>query len=189
MSQNNEQAEAYRLAAWLTEGAFYKMKLGDVESAGRELRRQHEEIKTLRAALAAQATQPHDLQKRLADLHLYEEIGEHYAKCNPGPENLRDWVAERMNQPAQAGPSEPVAIVGVASGIQSIGWIGGYVPTHNTKLYTHPAPVRQPLADEKVEDMRADANRGYNIEKEDYFKAVRDAETAHGITAKGAAHD
>ena len=34
--------KAIRLAAWLTEGAFYKMTLGDVESAGRELRRLYE---------------------------------------------------------------------------------------------------------------------------------------------------
>lgn len=26
-------------------------------------------------------------------------------------------------------------------------------------------------------------NRGFNIEREDYFKAFRDAERAHGITA------
>ena len=39
------------------------------------------------------------LQEMLAQLHLYEEINEHYAKCNPGPEALRDWVAERVNTP------------------------------------------------------------------------------------------
>ena len=41
---------------------------------------------------------------RLADLHLYEEIAEHYAKCAISPEALRDWVAERANtlpQPVQ----------------------------------------------------------------------------------------
>ena len=53
-------------------------------------------------ALESAVTQPepHNLQKRLTDLHLYEEIGQYYAKCNPGPENLRDWVAERMDRPA-----------------------------------------------------------------------------------------
>lgn len=41
---------------------------------------------------------------------------------------------------------------------------------------------RKPLTDERIEDLRGDANRGYNIEREDYFKAFRDAESAHGIT-------
>lgn len=60
----------------------------------------------------------------------------------------------------------------------------GYSPGPGwTPLYAHqPAPLeRQPLTDDQIEDMRADANRGYNIEREDYFKAVRDAEAAHGI--------
>lgn len=44
------------------------------------------------------------------------------------------------------------------------------------------APVeRQPLSNDEVEDLRGDANRGFNIEREDYFKAFRDAEAAHGI--------
>jgi len=41
--------------------------------------------------------------------------------------------------------------------------------------------AREPLTDEQIEDLRGDANRGYNIEREDYFKAFRDAERAHGI--------
>ena len=45
---------------------------------------------------------PNNLQKRLEELHLYEEINEHYAVCNPGPGNLRDWVVDRMGmQPEQ----------------------------------------------------------------------------------------
>ena len=32
-------SEALRLAAWLNEGAWHAMRLGDVEAAGRELRR------------------------------------------------------------------------------------------------------------------------------------------------------
>ena len=43
--------------------------------------------------------QADDLHNRLADLHLYEEIAEHYAKCAISPEALRDWVAERVNTP------------------------------------------------------------------------------------------
>ena len=47
----------------------------------------------------AKPEQPADLHNRLADLHLYEEIAEHYAKCAISPEALRDWVAERVNTP------------------------------------------------------------------------------------------
>jgi hypothetical protein len=43
-----------------------------------------------------------------------------------------------------------------------------------------PAPV--PLTDEQIEDLLGEANRGFCIEREDYFKAFRDAEAAHGIT-------
>lgn len=39
------------------------------------------------------------LSARLADLHLYEEVAEHYAKCNASPEALRDWVIEHSAQP------------------------------------------------------------------------------------------
>lgn len=35
------QPEALRLAAWLNEGAWHRMTLGDVYAAGRELRRLH----------------------------------------------------------------------------------------------------------------------------------------------------
>ena len=43
-TMTDKQPEALRLAAWLNEGAWHKMTLGDVERAGRELRRlsQHE---------------------------------------------------------------------------------------------------------------------------------------------------
>jgi hypothetical protein len=42
-------------------------------------------------------------------------------------------------------------------------------------------PERKPLTVEQKLDMLAEANRGFNIEKDDYFKAVEDAEAAHGI--------
>ena len=42
---------------------------------------------------------------------------------------------------------------------------------------------RKPLTDAQIDDMRAEANRGYCIERDDYIKAVRDAERAHGIGA------
>ena len=47
------QPEALRLAAWLNEGAWHQMRLGDVEAAGRELRRLHS---ALAAAEARNAT-------------------------------------------------------------------------------------------------------------------------------------
>ena len=52
----------------------------------------------IREALA-KPEEPVDLHNRLADLHLYEEVAEHYAKCAISPEALRDWVAERVNTP------------------------------------------------------------------------------------------
>lgn len=47
------------------------------------------------------APQPHDLQKRLEDLHLYEEIAEHYAHCEISPQALLEWVADRAAQAPQ----------------------------------------------------------------------------------------
>ena len=49
--------------------------------------------------------------------------------------------------------------------------------------YKPPQPKREPLTDEQVDDLHGEANRGFCIEREDYFKAFRDAETAHGITS------
>ena len=50
---------------------------------------------------------PQNLQKRLADLHLYEEIAEHYAKCAVSPEALLTWVAERINSKPAAPKAKP----------------------------------------------------------------------------------
>jgi len=60
-------------------------------------------------------------------------------------------------------------------------WVGDAVREAADMLE---ADKREPLSDEQIEDMRADANRGYNIERDDYFKAFKDAEAAHGIGAK-----
>jgi hypothetical protein len=38
-----------------------------------------------------------------------------------------------------------------------------------------------PLSDEQIDDLHGEANRGFDIGREDYFKAFRDAERAHGI--------
>ncbi len=48
-------------------------------------------------------------------------------------------------------------------------------------FYTHSQPKREPLTDEQVDDLHGEANRGFCIEREDYFKAFRDAEVAHCI--------
>lgn len=45
------------------------------------------------------------------------------------------------------------------------------------------APQQAPLTDEQIDDLHGEANRGFFIEREDYFKAFRDAERAHGISA------
>lgn len=65
-----QQPEALRLAAWLNEGAWHQMKLGDVEAAGRELRRLHNETVALRAALTSQqeVAEGEELRQRHLDL-------------------------------------------------------------------------------------------------------------------------
>lgn len=39
-----------------------------------------------------------------------------------------------------------------------------------------------PLSDEQIDDLHGEANRGFDIGHEEYTKAFRDAERAHGIT-------
>lgn len=65
-----QQPEALRLAAWLNEGAWHQMKLGDVEAAGRELRRLHNETVALRAELTSQqeVAEGEELRQRHLDL-------------------------------------------------------------------------------------------------------------------------
>ena len=41
-----------------------------------------------------------------------------------------------------------------------------------------------PLTDEQMDYLHGEANRGYCIEPEEYSKAFRDAEKAHGITGE-----
>ena len=43
-----------------------------------------------------------------------------------------------------------------------------------------------PQSDEQIDDLLGEANRGYDIEREHYFKAFRDAEAAHNITGEPA---
>jgi hypothetical protein len=51
------------------------------------------------------------------------------------------------------------------------------------KIRATPPAAPVPLTDDQIEDLLSEANRGFCIEREDYFKAFRDAEAAHGITA------
>ncbi|SFF15181.1 DUF4406 domain-containing protein [Paracidovorax wautersii] len=69
--------ETLRLAAWLTEGAWYKMRLGDVEAAGREMKRLHEENKRLSAALDAAAARAATANQVWGDTEID-------ALCQPG---------------------------------------------------------------------------------------------------------
>lgn len=48
---------------------------------------------------------------------------------------------------------------------------------------TPPPPEREPLTDEQIDDLCGEANRGFDIERDHYLKAFRDAERAHGIGA------
>ena len=95
----------------------------------------------------AQPVQPADLQKRLADLHLYEEIAEHYAKCAISPEALRDWVAERLNTPPQ--PEEP-AKPNLTLLKPFVGGLGKAILeqliSDLEKFCTPPLPVQEPVA-------------------------------------------
>lgn len=101
-----------------------------------------------RAAIAAHDKQSLDTN---LELHQYQEIAEHYAKCAISPEALRDWVAERMDQPTQAaGQSKPVGCV--AKDGRTILYFQPEPLAFETDLYTHPAPVRQPLTCVWTED-------------------------------------
>jgi len=81
----------------------------------------------------------HSHQEMYAELHLYEEISQHYAKCNPGAANLRDWVSERMDKPVQpvqpVQPQEPVAF---------------YNPQKGGFYWAKPTTIHAPLAVEFV---------------------------------------
>ena len=93
--------------------------------------------------------------------------------------------------PAVAG--EPVAYCQPDDGnaAEAFSWPGTERrPHHTIPLYATPQPTQAqagavPLTDEQIDEMHGEANRGYYIEREHYWKAVRDTEAAHGIT-KGA---
>lgn len=70
-----ELPEALRLAAWMNEGAWHSITLGDVWATGRELRRLHAENERLNATLSAAHPAP---PSNLA--------------CAPIPGNFCNWV-------------------------------------------------------------------------------------------------
>lgn len=67
-----KQPEALRLAAWLNEGAWHQMTLGDVEAAGRELRRLHAVNADLVVALKAayEASELSGISASLERMHM-----------------------------------------------------------------------------------------------------------------------
>ena len=62
------QPEALRLAAWLNEGAWHNITLGDVNAAGRELRHQHARIAELEAEARIREAELGLLDSKLAQL-------------------------------------------------------------------------------------------------------------------------
>ena len=73
------QPEALRLAAWLNEGAWHNITLGDVNAAGRELRHQHARIAELEAEARIREAELGLLDSKLAQLresrkHLHDAL-------------------------------------------------------------------------------------------------------------------
>ena len=62
-------------------------------------------------------------------------------------------------------------------------WERGQVEAHARAAVEADRAQRKPLTDEQIDGLHGEANRGYCIERDDYFKAFRDAERAHGIPA------
>ena len=102
---------------WLFPGAAVPVDVETTAALVAEIRRL---IDVVGGMKLAQLVQPADLQKRLADLHLYEEIAEHYAKCAISPEALRDWVAERMDTPPLPVQERVTRISWDARGVRTV---------------------------------------------------------------------
>lgn len=124
-----EEVKAER--ASMTKDEVLKLALEALKASPWKKWSTNKAIDSIQQALA-QPVQPADLHNRLADLHLYEEIAEHYAKCAISPEALRDWVAERVNIPPL--PVQPqrqwvgltdgvMCDIAIEHGLMSIDWI------------------------------------------------------------------
>lgn len=81
--------EALRLAAWLTEGAWHKMTLGDVEAAGRELRRLH-------AIVASAPVAPTDENRALDLLAAMFDAYESGVQCYEDPEDQTGYLGHAL---------------------------------------------------------------------------------------------
>ena len=137
-------------------------------------------ITALREALA-QPVQPehhpqhsHTLTEMYAELHLYEEINQHYAKCNPGAANLRDWVAERMDKPQLE--QEPVAYhYSFKNAWGDIKWHVAFdVPYTSVEvrpLFTSPKRPWVNLTDEEIEIIYAECSAWDKFEYERMLEA------------------
>ncbi|WP_312834324.1 hypothetical protein [Comamonas sp.] len=201
MTEKTEaQPEALRLAAWLNEGAWHQMRLGDVLAAGRELRRLHAEIQQLKAEKAEMARlhfENYEFQRTKADNATATVYQFHYAMKDAGwhpgrtDDDLTEIIRAKGRELAQlsarqAAPDGP--------------WKCGneYLPYHPDASHVDPAyrdgwndcyraapppPEREPLTDEQIDELCGEANRGIYVELDQYHKAFRDAERAHGIGA------
>lgn len=90
------------------------------------------------------------------------------------PDSLRDHIRRAHMKLSCAQEAVPLArTVLVSEALESL----------DAAMATQPA--RAPLTEEQIDDMLADANRGFCIERDDYIKAVRDTERAHGIGEAG----
>lgn len=91
-------------------------------------------------------------------------------------------------------PVEPTDAMVQAAHHLDLSYMPGHEGADRAAIYramiaAAPQPVEQePLTDERVAEMCGEANRGYCIDPEHYFKAFRDAEQVHGITQKGGQH-
>lgn len=95
IDKTEAQPEALRLAAWLKEGAWHQMRLGDVEAAGRELRRQYTEIQQLKA-------REHELEQ----MHDHSNLVVDAAK-----EHIASLEAQLSARQAAPGGREPIETV------------------------------------------------------------------------------
>ena len=108
-----------------------RWRQGTLEEATRE------SLQSVFKLLAATSTKPTDLV--ICPRHDNQIVGS---------DGCEGCIKESSTKPADSAlQAEPVAICAVASGQLSIGWVGGFTPRHNDKLYTTPqAPAAQPVA-------------------------------------------
>jgi hypothetical protein len=108
-------SEALRLAAWMNEGAWHSMRLGDVEAAGRELRRLagvEAELQQAREERTAWRVTAENAEEELAALRasLGEPVGSLLVGVEFG-EELGDYDIE-MNDASCEAINEREAAIG-----------------------------------------------------------------------------